>query len=230
DSIAGGGDTSQIIYGGAGKDTLNGTGVNDTIYGGSGNDTIKGNGGDDTIYGGSGSDTISGSNGNDIIIGGFGADQLTGSNGNDHFVYLSVADSRAGQFDTITDFVSESDKIDLTALGALAFGVMALSPTSTSVPGHTIAWRYDSTANETIVYVNPTDHTLSIGNSNLLEIHLQGSVTIDLSDFILAPATVTVEAAIIPIDMAAAMQNDAIIATSTSVDVLSDTTVGGAPL
>ena len=230
DSIAGGGDTSQIIYGGAGKDTLNGTGVNDTIYGGSGNDTIKGNGGDDTIYGGSGSDTISGSNGNDIIIGGFGADQLTGSNGNDHFVYLSVADSRAGQFDTITDFVSESDKIDLTALGALAFGVMALSPTSTSVPGHTIAWRYDSTANETIVYVNPTDHTLSIGNSSLLEIHLQGSATIDLSDFILAPATVTVAAAIIPIDMAAAMQNDAIIATSTSVDVLSDTTVGGAPL
>jgi Ca2+-binding RTX toxin-like protein len=52
DSIAGGGDAGQIIYGGAGNDTLNGTGVNDIIYGGSGNDTIKGNGGDDTIYGG----------------------------------------------------------------------------------------------------------------------------------------------------------------------------------
>src|SRR5947208_189515 len=37
DSIAGGGDEGQIIYGGAGNDTLNGTGKSDRIYGGSGN-------------------------------------------------------------------------------------------------------------------------------------------------------------------------------------------------
>ena len=82
---------------------------------------VKGNGGDDTIYGGSGSDTINGNNGGDTIIGGFGADNLTGSNGDDRFVYLSVADSNATQFDVISDFKSGSDRINLTALGALAF-------------------------------------------------------------------------------------------------------------
>mgnify|MGYP003693816931 CR=1 FL=1 len=115
-----------------------GTGKDDTIYAGSGNDTVKGNGGDDTIYGGSGSDTINGNNDNDTIVGGFGADNLTGGNGNDRFVYLSVADSNATRFDTITDFQSRSDTIDLTALGALTF--LALTSTSTTVPPHTIAW------------------------------------------------------------------------------------------
>ena len=74
ETIAGGGDVSQIVYAGAGNDTVNGTGVDDILYGGSGNDTIKGNGGNDTLYGGSGSDDIDGSNGNDTIIGGFGGD------------------------------------------------------------------------------------------------------------------------------------------------------------
>src|SRR5262249_44742275 len=115
DQIAGGGNVGNIVYGGAGNETINGTGQGDIIYGGSGNDTIKGNNGDDIIFGGSGNDTISGENGNDIIIGGFGADQLSGGGGNsnDTFVYLSVADSHGGQFDTITDFTS-GDKIDLT--------------------------------------------------------------------------------------------------------------------
>ena len=159
----------------------------DNIYGGSGNDTIKGNDGDDTIYGGSGSDTINANNGNDTIIGGFGSDLLTGSNGDDRFVYLSVADSNAAQFDVISDFRSGSDRIDLAALGALAF--LALTSTSTSVPAHTVAWIYDSAANETIVYVNPTDQTLNIGDSGLLEIHLQGIVSVAASDFVYAAAT-----------------------------------------
>ena len=104
---------------GAGNDTINGTGKSDAIYAGSGNDTVKGNDGDDTIYGGSGSDTINGNNGCDTIVGGYGADKLTGGNGDDRFVYLSVADSNAARFDTISDFISGSDRIDLTALGAL---------------------------------------------------------------------------------------------------------------
>jgi VCBS repeat-containing protein len=230
DSIAGGGSVGQIIYGGAGDDTLNGTGVNDIIYGGSGNDTIKGNNGDDTIYGGSGSDTINGNNGADTIIGGFGADQLTGSNGDDRFVYLSAVDSHAGQFDTITDFISGSDKIDLTALGALAF--LALTPTSTSVPAHTIAWLYDSTSNETIVYVNPTDQTLSIGDSGLLEIHLQGIATIQASDFVTdpAPAVVVVAGESIDLALAATVENDGIVDPTNTADVLSVSTVSDSAL
>ena len=225
DSIAGGGNDGQIIYGGAGDDTLNGTGKKDNIYGGSGNDTIKGNDGDDTIYGGSGSDTINANNGNDTIIGGFGSDSLTGSNGDDRFVYLSVADSNAAQFDVISDFRSGSDRIDLAALGALAF--LALTSTSTSVPAHTIAWIYDSAANETIVYINPTDQTLTIGDSGLLEIHLQGIVSVEASDFVYTAATASAAVAGEPIDLelAAMAENDEAIVTMTTADASSDWTV-----
>jgi len=218
DSVAGGGSVSQIVYGGAGDDTLNGTGVNDTIYGGSGDDTIKGNNGDDVIYGGSGQDTIDGSNGNDTIIGGFGADKLQGGNGDDVFTYLSVLDSRAGRFDTIQDFRSGTDRIDLTALGALGFVILALSSASSSVPPHTIAWLYDSSANETIVYVNPTDQTLEIGDSGLLEIHLQGVATIDSADFIVDQAAATVMAASDTLDPTAATQSEALVTTLSTTD------------
>jgi hypothetical protein len=208
ESFAGGGNDGQIIYAGAGDDTVNGTGSGDILYAGSGNDTVKGNGGDDTIYGGSGSDTINGNNDNDTIIGGFGADQLTGSNGNDRFVYLSAADSKANLFDVITDFASGSDKIDLAALGALAF--LALTSTSTSVPPHTIAWIYDSATNHTIVYVNPTDRTLSIGSSSLLEIHLQGVVTVESSDFdfVTAAAPAAIAGETINLELLAAAEPD----------------------
>ena len=228
ETIAGGGNAGQIIYAGASNDTVNGTGKADILYGGSGNDTIKGNDGDDAIYGGSGNDTINGNNGSDTITGGFGADHLTGSNGSDRFVYLFVADSNAGQFDTITDFTSGSDKIDLTVLGGLGFVLLALSSASTSVPAHTIAWLYDSTANETIVYVNPTDQTLHIGDSSLVEIHLQGIATIDTSDFILTPAAAPVLAAGSgPLDLSATTPSDATAVTTTSS---SETTVSDGTL
>ncbi|WBL76898.1 VCBS domain-containing protein [Bradyrhizobium xenonodulans] len=224
DSIAGGGNIPQTVYGGAGDDTINGTGVNDTIFGGSGNDTIKGNNGDDVIYGGSGQDNIDGSNENDTIIGGLGPDKLTGGNGSDVFVYLSAADSSAGRFDTVSDFRSGTDRIDLTAIGALGFVILALSSTSTSVPPHTIAWVYDSSANETIVYVNPTDQTLQIGDSGLLEVHLQGIATVDSSDFIVdqsaAPALAVSEA----IDPTVAMQSDTTLVTTSTSDISTGTT------
>jgi VCBS repeat-containing protein len=226
DTIAGGGHHAQIVYAGAGDDTINGTGKCDLIYAGSGNDTIKGNDGDDTIYGGSGGDTINGNNGCDTIVGGYGADNLTGSNGNDRFVYLSVADSNAARFDVISDFRSGSDRIDLTALGALAF--LALTSTSTSVPAHTIAWFYDSTTNETVVYVNPTDQTLSIGDSGLLEIHLEGIATIQASDFVPEPTVAPVVVAGEPIDpeLTVTAENDAAVVTTAATDVSLDWTGG----
>ena len=200
DSVTGEGNAGQVICGGARDDTLNGTGVVDVIYGGSGNDTIEGNGGDDTIHGGSGSDTINGNDGNDTIIGGYGGDQLTGSNGDDIFVYLSAIDSNSTQFDTIIDFTSGTDKINLAALGALAF--LHLTSTSTSVPPHTLAWIYNPTSNETIIYVNPTDRSLDIGDPGLLEIHLQGVVSVAESDFVYEPEAAAVAAALEGIDPA----------------------------
>jgi VCBS repeat-containing protein len=216
DSIAAGGNEGQIIYAGAAGDTANGTGKADLLNADSGNDTIKGNDGADTIYGGSGSDTINANSGNGTHLGGHGPDSLTGGNGNDRFVFLSVADSRAARFDTISDFRSGSDRIDLSALGALGFVILALTPASTSVPAHTIAWLYDSADNETIVYVNPTDQTLRIGASGLLEIHVQGIATIQASDFVPEPTVAAVAIAGEPIDhgLAATAANDATIATA----------------
>jgi hypothetical protein len=95
------------------------------------------------------------------------------------------------------------------------------------VPEHAIAWRFDSKANETIVYANPTDQTLSIGNSGLLEIHLQKIATLHSSDFTHASTTTasTVVAASEPIDLVATTHNDATIVTMDTVDVSSDATV-----
>jgi VCBS repeat-containing protein len=222
DTIAGGDHHRPIIYTGAGNDTIYGTCKADLIYAGSGDDRIKGDDGNDRIYGGSGSDTINGNDGCDTIIGGYGADKLTGGYGEDRFVFLSATDSRAGRFDVISDFKSGSDRIDLTALGALA--LLALTSTSTSIPAHTIAWFYDSTTNQTILYVNPTDRTLDIGNSALLEIHLEGLVTVQSSDFVPEPTAAPVVIAAEPIDpeLAATAETDAAVVTTAAADASLD--------
>ncbi|SHK84814.1 FecR family protein [Bradyrhizobium lablabi] len=161
-----------------------------------------------------------------MIIAGLGADLLKGGNGSDTAVHSPVAVTDAAQFDTITDFVSGSDKIDLTAFGSLASAILALTSASTSVPAHTIAWLSDSKANQALVYVNPTDHTLSIGDSGLVAIHLPGVADVHLSDFVLTTTTATIVApASDPIDHAATPQDDAtIVATTTAADA-SDTKV-----
>jgi VCBS repeat-containing protein len=226
ETIAGGGNQFQIVYAGKGNDTVNGTSSGDLLYGGSGNDTMKGNGGDDTIYGGSGRDDINGNNGNDIIIGGYGADTLTGSNGDDVFVYLSVADSNSRGFDRITDFASGSDKINLAAFGALAF--MHLASTSTSVPPRTIAWIYNAASNETIVYVNPTDGALDIGDPALLEIHLQGVQSVAESDFIFeesAATAVVASAETVDPMLAAIAAAETVVLASTIAEVTAESTV-----
>jgi Ca2+-binding RTX toxin-like protein len=91
----------QVINGTAGNDILNGGAGNDTINGAGGNDVITGNAGDD------------------FITGGVGSDRLTGGLGNDRFIYLSTAESPVGNTrDTITDFNTLLDKIDVSAIDA----------------------------------------------------------------------------------------------------------------
>ena len=224
DSIAGGGHHGQIIFSGAGNDTINGTGKGDLIYAGSGNDTVKGNDRDDTIYGGSGSDTINGNNGCDTIVGGYGADKLAGGHGDDRFVFLSASDSNASRFDVVSDFRSGSDRIDLTALGAHSF--LALTSTSPFVPPHTVAWIYDSAANETVVYVNSIDHTLGIGDSGLVEIHLQGIASVEPSDIVPAPTMAHIAVAGESLKLAATAEIDATIVPMTADDASFDWTGG----
>ncbi|MBX9582417.1 MAG: calcium-binding protein, partial [Gemmataceae bacterium] len=85
DTIRGGGG-DDVIYGGTGtsSDTVAGGG-DDLIFGGAGRDTIRGGGGDDVIYGGTGtsSDTVGGAGNSDVIFGGTGRDTIRGGGGND---------------------------------------------------------------------------------------------------------------------------------------------------
>ena len=97
------------------------------------------------------------------------------------------------------------------------------------MPPHTIAWLYDSAANETIVYVNPTDQTLSIGNSGLLEIHLQGIATVEASDFVSAPTTAPRRGRrrTSHLDLAATAEIDATIVSMTADEATFDWTDDG---
>ncbi len=111
-------DPGRTIYAGAGRDCVDGTDGDDLIYAGSGNDRINGDRGADIIYGGFGRDTLHGGKGDDTIIGGFGADNLSGGKGHDSFIFLSEVDSPPCQSDTISDFESGCDRIDLSAIDA----------------------------------------------------------------------------------------------------------------
>lgn len=100
---------TNIFYGGAGNDYLDGAGGDDELYGGEGNDTIiggagadiiEGGAGDDTIYAGGG-DTITGGTGNDTII--IDPSQLDGNAIN------IIGSEDAGDGDT--------DVLDLSGLG-----------------------------------------------------------------------------------------------------------------
>ncbi|MBR9970156.1 FecR domain-containing protein [Magnetospirillum sulfuroxidans] len=117
---------STASTGTSGDDIASGTAVN----GGDGNDilfglgaaaVLDGGGGNDILYGTAGNDILTGGSGNDTLIGGLGTDQLTGGSGNDVFSFLGGNAAAVGDrlislgADTITDFDSGSDKIQLNA-------------------------------------------------------------------------------------------------------------------
>ncbi|TPG39482.1 hypothetical protein EAH79_12130 [Sphingomonas koreensis] len=88
--------------------TLTGTANDDTLIGLFGHNVIDGLGGDDTLIGGPGNDTIDGGAGNDKLFGGLGNDTMTGGAGHDSFGFGLL-----GGHDTITDFDTQKDSIEL---------------------------------------------------------------------------------------------------------------------
>ncbi|MBH8574954.1 calcium-binding protein, partial [Nostocaceae cyanobacterium CENA369] len=110
---------------------------------------LAGGSANDTIIGGGGNDNINGGGGNDSLDGGGGNDTLTGGTGSDHFVFdINAAfNSSTIGIDTITDFLSGTDKIILdkttfTALTSAAGSSLSTSEFATinaSTNGATIA-------------------------------------------------------------------------------------------
>lgn len=119
----------------------------------------------------------------DASLGGYGRDQLMGGGNVDgNVVYRSSINSNSTSSRSAFDFASGPGRINLAAFGALAW--LHMTAASKSIPPHTLAWIYDAASNETIVYVNPTDRVLDIGDRGLLEIHLQGIVSVAESEFV----------------------------------------------
>ena len=109
---------NDALFGQAGHDQLYGDDGNDRLVGGNGSDDLFGGNGNDRLLGGQGKDYLYGEAGKDILIGGPGADLLDGGDGSDKFVFRSVQQSKPGVRDTIQDFESGIDKIDLRSIDA----------------------------------------------------------------------------------------------------------------
>ena len=88
--------------------TINGTNGINALTGTAAGDAIRGYGGGDWLDGRAGNDFLYGGAGADVLTGGPGRDSLSGGTGNDWFRFTD-----ARSIDTITDFVSGSDHIDL---------------------------------------------------------------------------------------------------------------------
>ena len=92
---------------------LSGTGSIDGT-GNKGANRIAGNDAANVLSGGAGNDTIRGNGGADIIDGGKGNDHLRGGANLDQFIF-----AKHGGDDTIVDFQSGVDHVDLSGLGAI---------------------------------------------------------------------------------------------------------------
>jgi serralysin len=87
---------------------------------------VTGNALDNTITGNAGANTLSGLAGNDNLDGGAGKDILTGGVGNDVFVFNTDLNASTN-LDTVTDFVSGVDKIELDRSVFVSIGLGALA-------------------------------------------------------------------------------------------------------
>jgi Ca2+-binding RTX toxin-like protein len=155
----------NVMYGGGAADTLSGL---------EGNDTLRGNGGDDALLGG---------DGDDLLVGGVGADSYTGGADADTFRIGYFESGTGAAADSITDFQSGTDLIDVSGWDANtgAGGDQAFTFVGTSA--------FSSTAGE-LRYSFDGTNTWVQGDINGdaaadFEIMLSGNVTPVATDFVL---------------------------------------------
>ncbi|MDX2275184.1 MAG: calcium-binding protein [Hyphomonadaceae bacterium] len=168
--------------------TLTGTAANGTgndldnvITGNASANTLRGLDGGDTLSGGGAADTLVGGNGQDTLIGGNGQDTLTGGGGADKFL-LNAAPIGANA-DTITDFATASDKIQLENA---AFTAIVGTGTLTNAQFWASANAHD--ADDRILYDGATGNLYYDSNGNaagakVLIATLDPGLTITNTDF-----------------------------------------------
>lgn len=154
-----------------------------------------------TIKGTIGSDNLIGNDGADTLEGRAGADTLTGGNRQDTFVFSSgdtgITEAEA---DTITDFVSGNDIIDLASLTGNNLGTYveengasnnftnfsdnATASFSGSAIDIYVEYNLDGSGNTYVIIDENSDAAVSAGDTLLILTGLSNADAIDSSDFI----------------------------------------------
>ena len=194
----GGGD---VLDGGAGIDTASyataGSGISADLSLGLGGGLLNESFGDtyfsienltgsnynDTLIGNSGANVLTGGSGNDTLRGNGGVDTLIGGAGKDTFDFNSLSDSQPNAMDSIVDFVTGSDKIDLRDIDASStqWFDQAFSFIGTSVfTGKQGELRYETSQGHTFVYADVNGDKVAD-----FQIDLTGSLTLKATDFYL---------------------------------------------
>ena len=135
-NLAGASWIGNLLLGNSADVVSNAGFVQGNVILGDGNDLFDGRGGTvsgridgglgmDVLFGGDGADQLNGGDGQDRLSGGGGADTLTGGAGGDVFVYGAVSESTAAAFDTIADFETGIDRLDLSALAPSSISLSA---------------------------------------------------------------------------------------------------------
>jgi Ca2+-binding RTX toxin-like protein len=166
-----------------GSFTATGNALDNIIVGSSSNDSISGLDGNDELRGNGGADTLSGGNGNDLLNGGNGADVMTGGADADTFKIGYFEAGTGAAADTITDFVSGTDIIDVSSWDANSGvgGNQAFSFIGSSAFSSTAGeLRADTVGSDTVVQGDINGDGIAD-----FEIVLNGNPTLAGSDFIL---------------------------------------------
>jgi len=165
----------------SGNFTGTGNSLNNIIVGGSGNDSLSGLDGNDELRGSTGADTLDGGNGDDLLIGGNGADVMTGGADADTFRIGYFEAGTGSAADTVTDFVSGSDLIDVSGWDTTTGGNQAFSFIGSSAFSNTAGeLRADTVGSDTVVQGDINGDGVAD-----FEIVLNGNPTLAGSDFIL---------------------------------------------
>ena len=166
---------NNLLTGNAGANILS-----DTVDGNGGNDHLSGGSGNDQLYGGIGADLLEGGPGDDLLRGGTGKDHLYGGSGADDFVFRALAEAGNGSArDVIHNFQHGLDDIGLTGIDAntLLAGNQAFRFVNAN--------SFSGAAGE-INYINGIVAADVNGDEIVdLQIALEGSVALDVSDLLL---------------------------------------------